>query len=428
MIAPRSFPLVRGAATLAAVLVVLVAPKYAAAQVPVPTAEFAPYIGVRQISNGLPGTPPPGAYIGRRIAVDRTGAFGGRIAVATNAYSFTAGRIDLVNPVNGAQTPLGGSDLRLPNAIAMPYPAGSFADAVYYFQQFDFPGNPAASRKVYALGPGGSGFGNVLSATGMDAGSGLAFAPPTFGAVYGGQLFGSDSGNAPGFNSGDGIRRWDAAGNWTNEVMGPIANNPDSYTDVAFTGPEFGPFSNRLVALNTTGVGGENVLMWTEAALVGHSELDAYNAREVFASSASPVYRAAYGAYGAKGYLFAHNQGTLFRYTPNGNRVPFLTAAPGFNDLEFGANRTLYVADLYSGLYEVKPSPTVFASWIAQTRCPLVSDLSDVVQSWQVGGACPGAPLLCKLVREGTCGRQCLTPDQQTTIINAIEAICANPC
>src|SRR5262245_58075850 len=114
MIAPRLFPLIRGAAAIAVVFVVSVSPKYAAAQVPVPPAEFAPYIGVRQITNGLPGTPPPGAYIGRRIAVDRTGAFGGRIAVATNAYSFTAGRIDLVNPISGAQTPLGGSDLRLP--------------------------------------------------------------------------------------------------------------------------------------------------------------------------------------------------------------------------------------------------------------------------------------------------------------------------
>src|SRR5689334_23441105 len=108
-------PLLRWTAVFA---VAVAAPRLAAAQVPVPTAEFAPYIGVRQITNGLQGTPPAGAYIGRRIAVDRTGAFGGRIAVATNAYSFTAGRIDLVNPVNGAQTPLGGSDLRLPNAIA----------------------------------------------------------------------------------------------------------------------------------------------------------------------------------------------------------------------------------------------------------------------------------------------------------------------
>lgn len=137
----------------------------------------------------------------------------------------------------------------------MPFPGGSFADGVYYFQQFDFPGNPNASRKIYALPPGGSGFGNVLSATGMDAGAGLAFAPLTFGPILGGQLFGSDSGNAPGFNSGDGIRRWDAFGNFTNEVMGPIANNPDSYTDVTFTGPEFGAFSNRLVAVNMTGTG-----------------------------------------------------------------------------------------------------------------------------------------------------------------------------
>ena len=62
------------------------------------------------------------------------------------------------------------------------------------------------------------------------------------------------------------------------------------------------------------------------------------------------------------------------------------------------------------------------------SRCPVVSDLSDVIQTWQVGGACPAAPLLCKLVREPVCGRQCLTAEQQTTIIHAIEAICANPC
>jgi len=397
--------------------------------VPVPTAEFAPYIGVRQITNALPGTPPAGAYIGRRVAVDRTGAFAGRIAVATNAYSFGPGRVDLIDPITGALTPLGGPDLHMPNAVAMPWP-GSFPDGVYYFQQFDFPGNPAASRRVYSLAPGAiAGLGTVLSTSGLDAGSGLAFAPASFGPTFGGQLFASDSGNAPGFNSGDGIRRWDAAGNFTNEVMGPIANNPDSYTDVAFTGPEFGAFSNRLVAINTTGVGGENVLMWSEAALNGHTELDAYGAREVFAVTPSlPVYRASYGAYGAKGYLFAHNQGTLFRFNASGARSAFLTAVPGFNDVEFGANRTLYVADLYSGLYEVKPSPKIFSGWLAATSCPVVSDLSDVVQTWQVGGSCPGAALLCKLVREPTCGRECLTADQQATIAAAVEAICANPC
>jgi len=31
-------------------------------------------------------------------------------------------------------------------------------------------------------------------------------------------------------------------------------------------------------------------------------------------------------------------------------------------------------------------------------------------------------------VRTPPCGRQCLTTDQQTTIIAAVEAICANPC
>ena len=428
MLAPRPFrSVLQGAAALAAALVVSVAPNLAAAQVPVPTPEFAPYIGVRLITNGLPGVAPPGTYITRRVAVDRTGAFAGRIAVSTDVYSTGAGRIDLVDPSTGTMTPLGGPDLHLPTAIAMPWP-GSFADGVYYFQQFDFPNDPGASRKVYALPPGGMGFGNVLSATGMDAGSGLAFAPPSFGPTFGGQLFGSDSGNAPGFNSGDGIRRWDAAGNWTNEVMGPIANNPDSYTDVTFTGPEFGLFANRLVAINTTGVGGENILMWTEAALIGHTELDAQSNREVFSATPTPVYRAAYGTYGATGYLFAHSQSTLYRYYANGVRSAFLTASPGFNDLEFGANRTLYVADLYSGLYEVKPSPTVFAGWLGATRCPLISDMSDVVQSWQVGGSCPGAAMLCKLVREPLCGRECLTTAQKQTIIAAVGAICANPC
>lgn len=416
-------------AMIATALAISAAPRLAAAQVPVPTAEFAPYIGVRTITNALPGSPPPGAYVGRRLAFDKTGAFGGRVAVATDVYSSGPGRIDLIEPGSGALTPLGGPDLHLPTAVAMPFPGGIFADGVYYFQQFDFPGNPNASRKIYALPPGGSSFGNVLSTTGMDAGAGLAFAPLTFGPTLGGQLFGSDSGNAPGFNSGDGIRRWDAFGNFTNEVMGPIANNPDSYTDVTFTGPEFGAFSNRLVAVNMTGVSGQNLLMWTEAALLGQNELDAYNGREVFAVSASlPVYRATYGAYGARGYLFAHNQGSVYRYNASGTRSEFLTAAPGFNDVEFGANRTLYVADLYNGLYEVKPSPKVFSDWLEATRCPLISELGDVVDSWQVGGSCPGAAMLCKLVREPACGRQCLTTQQQQTIIAAVAAICANPC
>src|SRR6476646_3705737 len=99
--------LLRWTAVLA---VAVTAPRLVAAQVPVPTAEFAPYIGVRQITNALPGTPPAGAYIMRRVAVDRTGAFGGRIAVATNAYSATPGRIDIVDPGSGAQSPLGGAD------------------------------------------------------------------------------------------------------------------------------------------------------------------------------------------------------------------------------------------------------------------------------------------------------------------------------
>lgn len=107
-----------------------------------------------------------------------------------------------------------------------------------------------------------------------------------------------------------------------------------------------------------------------------------------------PVYHATYGAYGAKGYLFAHNQASVYCYNPNGTRSEFLTASPGFNDVEFGANRTLYVADLYNGLYEVKPSPKVFSDWLEATRCPLISDLGDVVDSWQVGGSCPG-PRCC---------------------------------
>jgi len=325
-------------------------------------------------------------------------------------------------------TQLGGPDLHLPTAVAMPQSAG-FANGVYYFQQFDFPGNASASRKVYSLPPGGSGLGSVLSGTGMDAGSGLAFAPSTFGATLGGHLFGSDSGNAPGFTSGDGVRRWDAAGNYTNEVMGPIANNPDSYTDVTFTGPEFGAFSNRLVAINTTGVAGENVLMWSEATLLANNELGAYNARQVFAvSQGSPVWRATYGAYGATGYLFAHDQGTMYRYDAGGNRAAFLTAVPGFNDVEFGRNRMLYVADLYTGMYEVGPSPPIFARWLAGNTCSTVSDLAPAVATWQVGGACPGSRLLCQAAQVSACGGRCLTTAQAATVVAAVNAICADPC
>ena len=117
----------------------------------------------------------------------------------------------------------------------------------------------------------------------------------------------------------------------------------------------------------------------------------------------------------------------MFRYNANGTRSEFLTASPGFNDVEFGANRTLYVADLYSGLDEVTPSPNAFATGLGAQRCPSVSEISDVIQTWQVGGACPGAALLCKLATEPVCGR-CLSPAQQSTILAAIEAICANPC
>ena len=80
------------------------------------------------------------------------------------------------------------------------------------------------------------------------------------------------------------------------------------------------------------------------------------------------------------------------------------------------------------GAQKVKPSPKVFSGWLEATRCPLISDLGDVVDSWQVGGSCPGAAMLCKLVREPACGRQCLTTQQQQTIIAAVAAICANPC
>src|SRR5262249_21328039 len=140
-----------------------------------------------------------------------------------------------------------------------------------------------------------------------------------------------------------------------------------------------------------------------------------------------PVSHATYGAYGAKGYLFAHSQGTVYRYSSNGAKAQFLTAVPGFNDVEFGTNRTLYVADLYSGLYEVKPSPPIFAHWLVGTGSPVISDMADVVATWQVGGSCPGEQMLCKQVREQPCGK-CLTSEQVSTIVDAIAAICANPC
>jgi hypothetical protein len=52
--------------------------------------------------------------------------------------------------------------------------------------------------------------------------------------------------------------------------------------------------------------------MWSESTLLASTELGAYNARQVFAVTPSlPVYRASYGPYGASGYIFAHNLGTI---------------------------------------------------------------------------------------------------------------------
>lgn len=404
------------------------APGLAVAQAPVPTPEFAPYIEVRTITTSLAGTAPQGSYITRRLAYDRGGGFGGRVVVATNVYGAEPGRIDVVDPATGAIAPLGGPDLHLPKDVAVPWANTGFAAGAYYFQQFDFTKEPYVGRRVYVLAPGsGAGLGNVLSTQGMDSGTGLAFAPPGFGK-FAGHLFGADSGNAPGYASGDGLRRWDAAGNFTNEVMGPTEKNPDTYSDVTFTGAEFGVYANRLVAINTTGVKGENILMWKETAILGDDPKAAYDARQVFATDlkAEPVARATYGAYGYKGYLFAMSQGTVYRYDSTGARAAFLTAVPGFNDVEFGARRTLYVADLYGGLYEVRPSAKVFTGWAQRTGCGLVAKgIAEVTATWQVE-ACPGARLVCEAVKT-SCGG-CVTPAMRDTVIAAVGAICGYPC
>lgn len=387
---------------------------------------FAPYFEVRTLTTSLPGVAPPGTYIRRRVAFDRNGAFGGRVAVSTNLFGSGPGAIHLVDPASGALTQLGGPDLALPMDVAIPAAGSPFGGRAYFFQQSDLV---TPNRRVYSLALGEGGLGTVLSGTGMDAGSGLAFAPASFGPTLGGQLFGSDSGNAPGFTSGDGVRRWDSAGNYTNEVMGPLAANPDSYTDVAFTGPEFGAASNRLVAFNTTGVGGENVLLFSEATLLGNDTLGAYNARQVLAATAvEPASRGTYGAYAGAGYLYGMSQGTVYRYASNGARVPFLTDAPGFNDVEFGAGRTLYVADLGAGLHAVTPSPAAFGDWLERSRCQLLRDAADVVSTWKVGGACPGSKLLCRIATVPACGDTCVSPAQKSTIISAVEAICQSPC
>lgn len=414
------------ACTSAVLALLAAAPAHAAPPKVAPA--FAPYVEVRTITTQLAGTPRPGAYVGRRLAVDRW-ALGGRIVVATETARNSPGRVDLVDPGKGTITPLGGPDLEWPTAVATPWPGTGFAGGVYYFQQHDFPKDPGASRRVHRLpSTTVTGLGVVFSATGMDAGSGLAFAPPSFGAKLGGQLYGSDSSNAPGAASGDGIRRWDAAGNFTNEIVGPVVDNPDTYTDVTFTGPEFGAYADRLVAINTTGKDGENILVWAESALLGDDPRQAYDQRQVFATSTQdPVARATYGAWGANGYLFAMSQANVYRYDANGKRVVFLTAAPGFNDVEFGAKRALYVADLYGGLYEVRPSPAVFSSWLLATGCGPSKAMAELVASWRTGETCPGAALVCG-ASQASCGGDCFSKAQQATIATAVAAICQNPC
>lgn len=384
-------------------------------------AAFTPYMEVRTLTSALPGVPPPGSLPARRIAFDHHGAFGGRVAVAM----LNPGSITLVDPQSGVLSPLGAASLGLVTDITIPAP-GAYGGRAYFFQQSDLI-NPG--RRPYWLAPGDLGLGTVFSATGMDAGSGMCFAPQSFGPTLGGQLFGSDSGNAPGFPSGDGIRRWLPDGTFVNEVMGPAIANPDTYSDLTFTGPEFGPAHSRLVAFNTTGVGGENILLFSEAALLANDASGAYNAREVFATAGgAPVSRGTYGAYGNHGYLFGLGAGTVYRYEASGSRVPLLTEPTGMSDVEFGPKRALYVTDNGSGLYAVQPSPGVFADWLQRSRCPLLQDAAQLVSGWQVGGNCPGQQLVCAAIAATSCQRTCISSADRTTIYAAIEAICANPC
>ena len=69
-----------------------------------------------------------------------------------------------------------------------------------------------------------------------------------------------------------------------------------------------------------------------------------------------------------------------------------------------------------------------FGDWLARSRCPLLNDAAQLVTTWQVGGSCPGAKLLCRAATIAACGDTCVTRAQNATIIAAVEAICQNPC
>jgi hypothetical protein len=404
---------------------------HATAWKPVLQGNFVHYFEVRTITDALPGAPaPPFTYLTRRLSFDHAGIYGGRVAVSTDRYT-SAGNIVLVNPTTGAieikaPSPDVG-DMWRPTAVAIPSTIGPYLSRIYHFQQHD-TADPWFGRKVFWIGAGqATSFGSVFSGTGMDAGSALTFAPASFGG-YGGQLFGTDSGNSPGFTSGDGVRRWDSAGTWTNEVMGPTANNPDSYVDLTFTGPQFGAFSHRLLVANTTGVGGENIIGWSDATLAANDALGAYNAREVLSTSAGlsgPVKHITYGAYASKGVVYGEAHTDTYRFDSAGNSKLFMKG--GFNDLEFGTGRRLFVADLYDGLHEVKPSPLAFAHFLRGRRCDAAHDFVDDVLSWQVGGTCAGYLALCRLASRGSC-EDCLSPAEAEIVNEAVEAICGKPC
>jgi hypothetical protein len=139
--------------------------------------------------------------------------------------------------------------------------------------------------------------------------------------------------------------------------MGPIAFNPDSYVDVAFTGPEFGAQANRLVAVNTTGVNGENLLLWDEATLLATDFNGAWSARQVFyaAGPGSPIYgRATYGVQGCTGYLIAATDNAIDRFDASGNHTPFVAGVTAIGDIEFGGG-TLYFSDGLNQLWAVDP-------------------------------------------------------------------------